>query len=113
MDALGRVGARLWGHACSGARVARWCTDAASHIHIPTHPHTHPCPSTACIVHRQVLSTKDWRVWDWEVISSLLDGPLATSAAYFAEAMRGKFFKRLCGFFRTELGPKGCVGVGE
>ena len=56
-----------------------------------------------------MLTTKDWRVWDWEVIASLLDGPLATSSVYFAEAMRSKFFKRLCGFFRTELGPKGCV----
>ena len=55
-----------------------------------------------------VLAGKDWRVWNWCSIASLLDGPLATSASYLREALRTKFFRRVCGFFRAELGAKGC-----
>lgn len=57
----------------------------------------------------KVLLVKDWRLWDWEVISDLLDGPLALGPSLTDTLARTKFMRRLGGFLRAETGEKRCV----
>lgn len=54
----------------------------------------------------RVLTDKNYKNWNWEIISEMLEGPL-TNPQRLSEAMKTKFFKRLSGFFRCDQGNKG------
>jgi len=74
----------------------------------------------------KVLTDKDWLKWDWETIREILEGerptfsiaPHSSSAhshaladslensARLSEALKGKFIKRLGGYFRCDPGEK-------
>jgi hypothetical protein len=54
----------------------------------------------------KVLLDKDWTKWDWETIREILEDSLENSAR-LSEALRGKFIKRLGGYFRCDPGEKG------
>ncbi|RLN57857.1 hypothetical protein BBJ29_002171 [Phytophthora kernoviae] len=54
----------------------------------------------------RVLTDKNYKNWNWDIISEMLEGPL-TNPQRLSEAMKTKFFKRLSGFFRCDQGNKG------
>lgn len=54
----------------------------------------------------RVLTDKNYKNWNWDIISEMLEGPLANPQR-LSEAMKTKFFKRLSGFFRCDPGNKG------
>lgn len=54
----------------------------------------------------RVLTDKNYKNWNWDIISEMLEGPL-TNPQRLSEAMKTKFFKRLSGFFRCDPGNKG------
>ncbi|TDH70536.1 uncharacterized protein CCR75_005144 [Bremia lactucae] len=54
----------------------------------------------------RVLMDKNYKNWNWDIISEMLEGPL-TNPQRLSEAMKTKFFKRLSGFFRCDQGNKG------
>jgi hypothetical protein len=60
----------------------------------------------AQIKRSHVESTKEWQQWDWDVIMELLEGPL-TQPVRLAEALKGKFIKRICGFYRCSQDDRG------
>lgn len=54
----------------------------------------------------RVLLDKDWLQWDWETISEILEDSLENSHR-LQEALKGKFVKRLGGYFRCDQSEKG------
>ena len=66
----------------------------------------------ALLARTKVLETKDWRAWDWRSIddavtvlrrgSSLKDSEIRVDAARLRDALKGKFVRRIGGFFRCD-----------
>lgn len=52
-----------------------------------------PCASP------QVLATKDWTKWDWDVVDDIIQDTL-THAPRLTDALRTKWIKRVSGFYR-------------
>ena len=53
-----------------------------------------------------VEKVKDWKEWDWDAINDILEDGLQ-SGTRLGEALRGKFIKRLGGYFRCSPEEKG------
>jgi hypothetical protein len=58
------------------------------------------------ILKTRVTTTKEWSKWDWDIIVELLEDSL-TNPARLAEAIKGKFVRRICGFYRCSTDEKG------
>jgi hypothetical protein len=54
---------------------------------------------TTLMKRTNVLSTKDWREWDWDLVLELLEGPLTTSQSLIV-ALKTKLIKRLLSFLK-------------
>lgn len=53
-----------------------------------------------------MLATKDWRLWDWEIVSDIMDGPVRRSSG-MSEVMKTKFMARIGGFLRADTTEEG------
>jgi rapamycin-insensitive companion of mTOR len=66
---------------------------------------------TDLIKSTKVLAGKDWIKWDWKAIQDILDNQLKNSVV-FTEVLKGKFLRRLGGFFRCDTLEKGATLAG-
>eukprot|EP01117_Protostelium_nocturnum_P011476 TRINITY_DN4163_c0_g1_i2.p1 TRINITY_DN4163_c0_g1~~TRINITY_DN4163_c0_g1_i2.p1 ORF type:complete len:1169 (+),score=280.38 TRINITY_DN4163_c0_g1_i2:189-3695(+) len=48
----------------------------------------------------QVVATKDYSKWKWEIISDLIEGPLLANVSLLVYALKNKFVKRVISYFR-------------
>ena len=56
----------------------------------------------ASIKRTMIPQTKDFRLWDTQLILHLLEGPLTSSANLLPALTKTKFIKRICSFLRPE-----------
>lgn len=53
-----------------------------------------------CVINTQVLTTKDYVKWDWDLIMQLLQAPLRNPQVFEDVTKNTKLFKRLLSFYR-------------
>lgn len=59
------------------------------------------------VLAHQVLATKDWTKWDWDVVDDIVQDILP-HAPRLVDALRTKWVKRVSGFYRfVGAGPVG------